>query len=183
MTATQTPATSALTSGYLRRAALWLVITTLAYSLVNGAQIFETATIVPSWTTAPPRSLGLFHGAYGLDFMAFWITMHTVHELTFLLAIVFAWKVQTVRNWLLALFAAHAALRVWTLTYFAPTLIAFQHSPISSEVDPALVAQAALWQDLNYLRVGLFVAVSVALLPLVARVIRLLYADDRARAT
>ncbi len=38
---------------YHSRAETWLVITTLFYYLMNGAQIFETAVIVPKWTAAP----------------------------------------------------------------------------------------------------------------------------------
>ncbi|MEU5853235.1 hypothetical protein [Saccharopolyspora shandongensis] len=75
---------------YIRRALLWLVITAAAYFLLNGAQIFETFTVVPSWTAAPPASLAVFHGPYGLDLQAFWIIFHSVHELTFLVAIAFA---------------------------------------------------------------------------------------------
>ena len=89
---------TALPSGYLRRAGTWLVITTLAYFVVNGAQVFETATVVPAWTAAPPASLALFRGEHGLDFMVFWIVVHSLHELTFLLAIAFSWRIPTVRN-------------------------------------------------------------------------------------
>jgi hypothetical protein len=71
---------------------------------------------------------------------------------------------------LLVLFAAHLGVRIWTIAYFAPTIIAFQHLPPSAEVDPSLVASAALWRTLNYLRVGVFVGISLALLPLIGRV-------------
>jgi hypothetical protein len=76
---------------------------------------------------------------------------------------------------LLVLFAAHLGVRIWTIAYFAPTIIAFQHLPPPAEVDPSLVASAALWRNLNYLRVGVFVAISLALLPLIGRVATLLY--------
>jgi hypothetical protein len=71
---------------------------------------------------------------------------------------------------LLVLFTAHMAVRIWTIASFAPTIIAFQHLPPSAEVDSSLVASAALWRNLNYLRVGVFVAISLALLPLIGRV-------------
>jgi hypothetical protein len=158
---------------YVRRALLWLVVTTGVYFLLNGAQIFETLAIVPSWAAAPPASLALFHGPYGLDFKAFWIIFHSVHELTFLIAVACAWKLPAVRRWLLVLLAAQIALRVWTVAYFAPTLIAFQDLPAAAVMDEALRDQAALWADLNYLRVAAFLAVSFALLPLVARLVRM----------
>lgn len=36
-----------LTTNYLTRAESWLFITILAYFMMNGAQLFETAVIVP----------------------------------------------------------------------------------------------------------------------------------------
>ncbi len=175
MTATTLP------SAYLRRAGTWLVITTLAYFVVNGAQVFETATVVPAWTAAPPASLAVFRGEYGLDFMIFWIVVHSLHELTFLLAIAFSWRIPTVRSRLLALLGVHVALRVWTVAYFAPTIIELQ-GITGTGVDPALLERAVLWQNLNYLRVGLFVAVSLALLPVVGRLFRPAVAPDEARS-
>ncbi|MEV0053783.1 hypothetical protein AB0H34_25195 [Saccharopolyspora shandongensis] len=158
---------------YVRRALLWLVITTAAYFLLNGAQIFETFTVVPSWTTAPPASLAVFHGPYGLDFQAFWIIFHSVHELTFLVAIAVAWKLPAVRRWLLVLLAAHIALRIWTVAYFAPTLIWFQSLPATAVPDDALRDQAMMWAGLNYPRVAGFLIISFALLPLIARLVRM----------
>jgi hypothetical protein len=150
------------------------VATTALYFLMNGAQIFETALIVPSWTASPPESLGMFQGKHRLDFKVFWIVFHSVHEITFILALVFCWKIPGVRNWLLGLLIAHIAVRVWTIMYFAPAIIAFQHMPQAPSVDPDLVAKAARWRNLNYLRVAIFMAVNVALLPLIFRVARLL---------
>lgn len=170
--------TPALPSRYLRRALLWLVVTTAVYLLMNGAQVFETAVIVPSWTAAPPASLSLFHGDHRLDFKAFWITLHTLHELTFLAACVACWKIKPIRRALLVLLVVHLGVRAWTLAYFAPTIIAFQQLAPSAAVDPALVERAALWRNLNYLRVGVFMAVSLAFLPLIGRLAALLARRD-----
>lgn len=163
---------TATSPAYLRRATGWLAGTTLTYFLMNGAQIFETATVVPSWTAGPPGSLAMFHGPHPLDFKVFWIVLHTVHELTFLAAIAAVWRLPAVRNRLLALLAVHVAVRVWTVAYFAPTIIAFQQLPAATGVDPALAARAATWEHLNLVRVAVFLLVSLALLPLVARVAR-----------
>ncbi len=159
-------------SPYLTRATAWLAATTLTYFLINGAAIFETATVVPAWTAAPPESLAVFHGEHGLDFTAFWIIAHTLHELTFLAAVAATWRLPAIRNRLLALLAVHVAARVWTVAYFAPTIIELQNLSAATGVDPALVERAELWQNLNYLRVAIFLAVSFALLALVVRVAR-----------
>ena len=151
---------------YLLRAETFLTLTTLIYFLMNGAQIFETAVIVPKWTSAPQESFQLFKGKYGLDFKPFWITLHSVHELSFIAAIVFCWKLEGIRNWLLILFAIHFAVRVWTLVYFAPKIIEFQKMANSPNGNVDVTDRANTWRKLNYLRVSVFFAVAIALLPL-----------------
>lgn len=164
---------NALSMTYVSRAETWLFITTLAYFLMNGAQIFETAVIIPKWTAAPPESFQLFRGRYGLDFKPFWIAMHSVHEITFILAIVFCWKLEPVRNCLLLLFVAHFAVRVWTLAYFAPNIIDFQRIANTGDSGSDLLSRVNLWRTLNYLRVALFIAISLGLLPLCQRVMQM----------
>jgi len=162
-----------LTNNYIARAEAWLIITTLAYFLMNGAQIFETAVIVPKWSVSPPDSLSMFKGPYGLDFKAFWIITHIIHELTFILAIIFCWKIGVVRNWLLLLFILHMAVRVWTVAYFAPNMINFQRIAQMAQDIPNLVERANLWRTLNYIRVAIFMAISFGLLPLCSILINL----------
>jgi hypothetical protein len=161
-----------ITANYLSRAETWLFITTRIYFLMNGAQLFETAVIVPKWTVSPPASFQLFKGKYGLDFKTFWIVLHSIHELTFILAIFFCWKLE-IRNWLLILFAIHFAVRVWTLVYFAPNIIEFQKMANLGNEGSALLSKTTLWRQLNYLRVGLFIAVSIGLIPLYTKLIHL----------
>jgi len=167
-----------LSNKYISRAALWLMITTVVYLLLNGAQLFETALIVPAWTVNPPESFYIFQGKYGLDFQAFWIIFHSLHEVTFILAIIFCWKLKKIRTWLLILFVIHIAVRVWTVAYFAPTIIAFQQMTYTATSDTELLQQTIEWKNLNYLRVAIFMAVSLGLIPLLDLVLRLKYAES-----
>lgn len=146
-----------------KRANLSLFITILTYLFINGAGAFETLVIVPVWASNPPASLGMFQGAYGLDFKNFWIAAHSLHELTFIAAIIFNWKIRNRRNVLLIVFALHAILRVWTLAYFAPTVISFQQMPASDIIDETLQQKAQLWKNLNILRESLFTILSLVL--------------------
>ena len=163
---------NAVPEGYLSRAECWLVLTTLVYFMMNGAQLFETAVIVPKWTASPPESFQLFRGQYGLDFKTFWIVLHSIHEITFILAIIFCWKLDGIRSWLLALFAIHAAVRVWTLLYFAPAIIDFQKIANTATHGVQLLQRTENWKKLNYVRVSLFIAVSIGLTPLCIRLIQ-----------
>ncbi|MEQ9442915.1 MAG: hypothetical protein RIG62_28005 [Cyclobacteriaceae bacterium] len=93
------------------RADLWLLLTIAAYFIMNGAQLWETAIMIPAWTQAPPASLIFFQGPYALDFKNFWIVVHSLHEVIFIVALVFNWR--THRRWpLLLLFLAHLGVRI-----------------------------------------------------------------------
>jgi hypothetical protein len=162
-----------ITAEYLSRAETWLFITTLFYFLMNGAQIFETAVIIPKWTASPPESFRMFKGKYGLDLKTFWIVLHSIHEITFILAIIFCWKLIFIRDWLLVLFAIHFAVRVWTLIYFAPNIIEFQKIENDEGESNELLKRTIRWKNLNYVRVGLFIVVSVGLIPLLIKILHL----------
>jgi hypothetical protein len=140
---------------------------------MNGAQIFETAVLVPKWTAAPPDSFRLLADKNGTSLKTFWVIFHSLHEITFILAIVFCWKLDPIRNWLLILFAIHFGVRLWTLTYFAPTIIDFQHAGERGITDNNLINKASLWKTMNYIRVGLFVIVSLGLIPIFLKVMSL----------
>jgi hypothetical protein len=77
----------------------------------------------------------------------------------------------------LLLFVLHFAVRVWTLAYFAPNIIWFQK--IANSTENAFLNRAdlqkkvKLWQQLNYLRMGLFIAISMGLIPLFYQLIHL----------
>lgn len=163
---------NSVSTSYLNRAEIWLFLSTLLYFMMNGAQLFETFVIVPKWTAAPPASFQLFEGPHGLDFKTFWIVAHSIHEVTFIMAIAFCWKLG-IRNWLLVLFAVHFAVRVWTLVYFAPQIMDFQRIAQSGEAGVELIRRADLWRQLNYLRVGIFVAVSLGMIPLCMRLLQI----------
>jgi hypothetical protein len=165
---------NSITAAYLSRAETWLLVTTLIYFLMNGAQIFETAVIVPRWTTAPPESFGMFKGKYGLDLKTFWIAIHSIHEITFILAIAFCWKLEFTRDWLLILFTIHFVVRIWTILYFAPNIIEFQKIANTGISVDGLPGRVTRWRKLNYLRVGMFIAVSVALVPLLLRLLSII---------
>lgn len=159
-----------LTTNYVTRAEIWLCITTLLYFLMNGAQIFETLIFVPKWASSPPDNFKLLLDGKGTSLKIFWIVFHSLHEVAFILAIIFCWKIAPVKNWLLILFAVHFVIRVWTLSFFAPNIIDFQKMAETQSFPKDLISRTSLWQTLNYVRVALFVAVSCGLIPLCIKV-------------
>ncbi len=162
-----------ITTQYLNRAELWLLATTLVYFLMNGAQIFETAVFVPKWTANPPETLRLLADKNGASLKTFWIVVHSIHELISIATIIFCWKIDPIRNWLVVLFLIHFAIRVWTLLYFAPNIIEFQKIYETSGGGTHLIDRINLWQKFNYLRVWLFVGVSIGLVALFLKILNL----------
>lgn len=154
-----------ITAEYLTRAETWLVITTLIYFMMNGAGIFETVVVVPKWTLSPPESFELIGGKYALNLKTFWIVIHSIHEITFILAIIFCWKIVEIRNELLILFAIHFAVRIWTIAYFARNIMDFQKIASIGTNDTELLKKASRWKYWNYVRTGIFIAVSIGLIP------------------
>ncbi len=150
----------------LTRAEIWLCLTTLIYFLMNGAQIFETLVFVPKWIDSPPDNFKLLLDGKGTSLKIFWIVFHSLHEIAFILAIIFCWKIDPVRSWLLILFAIHFAVRVWTLSFFAPNIIDFQKIAETPSLAKDLITRTSLWQMLNYVRVAIFIAISLGLIPL-----------------
>lgn len=162
-----------VSSAYLTRAEVWLLISTLIYFLMNGAQIFETLVFVPKWTISPPENFGMLKDGHGASLKFFWIVFHSLHEITFVLAIIFCWRIEPVRNWLLILFALHFSVRVWTLSYFAPNIIEFQKIVETPSLAKDLVKRTSLWQSLNYIRVAIFIIISIGLVPLCIKLFNL----------
>ena len=155
-----------LTITSMSRAEIWLCITTLLYFLMNGAQIFETFIFVPKWSSSPPDTLKLLEDGKGASLKFFWIFLHSLHEIAFILAIIFCWKIDPVRNWLLALFIVHAAVRVWTLIFFAPNIIQFQNLAASPSISEEIISRISLWKTLNYIRVAIYIVLSAGFIPL-----------------
>jgi hypothetical protein len=57
-----------------RRVVLWIAM--LAAVAVCAAGSYEHVVIVPEWTEAPPDSLAIFHGSYGIDTGRWWRVVH-----------------------------------------------------------------------------------------------------------
>lgn len=162
-----------MTNNYLARAEIWMLITTLLYFLMNGAQIFETLVFAPRWAASPPSTLQFLVDGHGASMKSFWIIFHSLHEITFILAIIFCWKIEPIRNWLIVLFVLHMAIRVWTIIYFAPNIIEFQKLAQVPELVQDLTKRIAQWQFWNYIRVGIYMLISLGMIPLCLKVFHL----------
>jgi hypothetical protein len=67
----------------------------------------------------------------------------------------------------------HFAVRLWTLAYFAPNSIEFQKLAIEGAASTELLNTTSRWRMLNYIRMGIFMAVSLVLIPTCIKILNL----------
>lgn len=148
-------------SGTTSTILLWLFVINLGVAF--GAGLYEHRIVVSRWMGFP-----LQPGAHwdaeaarqddtGRRFWAFVTTMPlTLLTMGNLLA---AWNSQgPVRGWWLAAALTALADRLFTFSYFIPTMIGLMRAPDS----PEAVAVATRWLNLNYLRHAFVLAAWVA---------------------
>jgi len=126
------------------------LVTFLAAVGIGGA-LYEHSVVDSAW----PRNPVLIQPAkYGLQRVRFWVPAHTALEIALIGAIVLNWQLPGVRNLLLAAFACHAVMRVWSFVDLIPKVLAFERSDAA-----AIDASAArAWVVRSMLRFPLSIA-------------------------
>ncbi len=135
----------------LSRILLWLFVINLGVAF--GAGLYEGRIVLSHWLIASPES-GLHWIAEAArrdnSGLRFWVFVTTI-PLTLLTVanLITAWRaVGPVRGWWLMAGVAALADRIFTFSYFIPTMIGLMQAPDSSEA----VATAVRWAKLNYAR-------------------------------
>lgn len=135
----------------------------LSFSIVIGGAVYEHLAVVPRWSAAPPVSLSMFQGKYGLNAAAFWTRIHPVTLLLLIAALAAAWKTAGRKNLLLTL-AGYAVIIGTTAAYFVPELLAITGTAFSQTADPALTERAQRWELLSLVRLATMVVMAIVLL-------------------
>ncbi len=134
----------------------------LSFSVVIGAAVYEHLAVVPQWSAAPPFSLSMFQGKYGLNAGAFWMPIHPVTLLLMIAALAGAWKTAGRQNVLITL-AGYASILAITGVYFVPELLAITGTAFSETVDPSLTQRANRWELLSLVRLAVLVVLALVL--------------------
>ncbi|MCB9315328.1 MAG: hypothetical protein H6569_04275 [Lewinellaceae bacterium] len=134
----------------------------LSFSIVIGAAVYEHMAVVPKWSAAPPASLSMFQGEYGLDAASFWTMIHPVTLVLLIISLALFWKTKSRQN-IAAALVGYAMLLVVTATYFVPELMAIIKSEYLETVDETLKGKADLWETLSLVRLAILVILSVVL--------------------
>ena len=56
---------------------LIVIIASIFFISIGGGALYETLVTVPHWAAAPPASLAMFQGEYGVNAAPFWMPKHT----------------------------------------------------------------------------------------------------------
>lgn len=126
-----------------------LILIALAASLALvslGGGLYEFTVVDPYW---PRRPELIQPGRGGVSRRRFWIPAHVAFELLLIASLVAAWSRPEVRSCLLAAFASHAVMRIWSAFDFIPKALAFERAASVSE------AAARSWTRRSLLRLPL----------------------------
>jgi hypothetical protein len=142
---------------------LLLIAACISFIIVIGGATYEHAAVVPVWSAAPPASLSMFQGEYGLRAANFWIPIHPVTLILLLSALVANWR-STRRTFVLMTLGGYLAVLLITFIYFVPELVSITTSSFNSTVDPELLSRAGRWEFLSLVRLVFLVGLAVSLL-------------------
>lgn len=140
-----------------------LIFACISFIIVIGGATYEHAAVVPQWTSAVPASLSMFQGEYGLAASNFWIPVHPVAIVLFLLALIANWRTER-RKYILIALTGYVAILGMTFVYFVPELMAIIQTSYSLSVDPELTRRAQFWEMLSLVRLAILITLAVCLL-------------------
>ena len=141
------------TRAMFRPSNLLLSLAILSYIIVIGGATYEHLAVVPQWTAAPPASLAMFQGTYGLQAQNFWIPIHPVTLILMSASLIANWRSERRKPIALCL-AGYVLVLVITFAHFVPELIAITTTPYSEMIDAGLQARAANWETLSLVRLA-----------------------------
>jgi hypothetical protein len=136
--------------------------TCLAFAIIIGGAVYEHLNVVPQWAAAPPASLSMFQGKYGLKPALFWIIIHPVTLGLFALTLIVHWHSPRRKNLLIVL-TTYLAILLVTAFYFVPELVAITTTAYTQTTDVVLTQRAAAWEILSLLRLVVLVGLSLFL--------------------
>ena len=129
-----------------------LFVTIILWGTLLGGIVYSHIVYFPVYLSDLPNSAILVNGPYGLDDSRFWLTIHPLLILSFIVTLVLNWRYKPRRKLLLITFGVYIVIIVLTQIYFVPELMEFERS-LQSNVSPAeWLARGQRWQLLSWIR-------------------------------
>jgi hypothetical protein len=139
------------------------ILASIAFITIIGGAIYEHAAVVPVWSVAPPHSLSMFQGEYGLQAANFWKPVHPVTILLLAVALITNWR-QPSRKQIAIVFGCYLFILVITALYFVPELLSITSSEYSTAASEDLTSRAQTWEKLSLVRLSALLLMAVVLL-------------------
>ena len=130
---------------------LLLISGCISFVIVLGGAVYEHLNMVPRWKLAPPASLTMFQGKYGIDAPRFWKLIHPIALSLMLASLITNWKTAR-RKYILSSVGAYVLVLIITFIYFVPELILIMQTPYQPVTDNGLVSRANTWEKLSLVR-------------------------------
>ncbi|MBX3254696.1 MAG: hypothetical protein KF862_11195 [Chitinophagaceae bacterium] len=132
----------------------------LSFAIVIGGAVYEHVAVVPRWSSAPPASLSMFQGKYGLNPTPFWKAIHPVTLLLLTATMILFWKTGS-RPYLLITSIGYVVVLIITFAFFVPELIAVTGTAFSQKIDVFLAKRAKLWEALSLVRLLFLIVLAI----------------------
>ena len=130
---------------------LLLISGCISFVIVLGGAVYEHLNMVPRWKLAPPASLTMFQGEYGINAPRFWKLIHPIALSLMLASLITNWKTAR-RKYILSSVGAYVLVLIITFIYFVPELILIMQTPYQPVTDNGLVSRANTWEKLSLMR-------------------------------
>lgn len=129
-----------------------LFLTIILWGTLLGGIVYSHIVYFPVYLSALPNSAVVVTGPYGLNEIPFWITIHPLLILSFIVTLVLNWKSKPRRKLILISFTIYIVVIVISQIYFIPELVAFSSSPESNVPPAEWATRAQRWQRLSWIR-------------------------------
>lgn len=139
------------------------ILASICFIVVIGGAIYEHTTMVPIWSSAPPASLTMFQGEYGIRAGNFWRPVHPVCMVLMIAALVLNWRTPR-RKFIAATIVGYLIVMGVTFAYFVPELMAITETPLATIADASLTARAQTWEKLSLVRLSFLLLLAICLL-------------------
>jgi hypothetical protein len=135
----------------------------LSFSVIVGAAIYEHTALWPAAFSEPPKSLSVFQGPYRLNAALFWMFVHPVTLLLFVITLVVSWKTDRRKHVLITL-VGYVIILLATFSFFVPELLELTGATYSDTVDASLQSRGSRWITLSLVRAGVLIVLAINLL-------------------
>ncbi|PHN04390.1 hypothetical protein CRP01_22370 [Flavilitoribacter nigricans DSM 23189 = NBRC 102662] len=134
----------------------------LSFAIIIGAAVYEHLAVWPRAYDAPPKSLSMFQGEFGLNPAPFWQSIHPVTLLLFTVTLIISWKTDRRKHVLLPLIG-YVLVLITTFIYFVPELMEIVNTEYDDTVNQELTKRASQWESLSLFRLVLLIVLSLVL--------------------